>query len=137
MEKNFKREISALDEIFSFVDDFVTESRIDDAVAFSIRLAVEELFTNFVRHNTGGLDHIAISLKRDSNQLLIQLKDFQVEPFDMTKVKSVDVDLPLEKRKAGELGIHLVKSIVDKLSYEYSKRTLCVTAIKNLEEQDV
>jgi len=40
MRKKFKREISALDEIFEFADNFITVNEIGDAVAFSTRLTV-------------------------------------------------------------------------------------------------
>jgi anti-sigma regulatory factor (Ser/Thr protein kinase) len=37
----------------------------------------------------------------------------------------------------GGLGIHLVKSLFDTLTYEYSDRTLFITAVKNLEDARV
>lgn len=139
MDKKFKREISALDDIFGFVDNFIASNGIGDAAGFSTRLAVEETFTNLVRHNSGGLDHIFISLNidRDTNRLIIQLKDFNVENFDKTKIKSAEVHLPLSEKKIGGLGTHLIKNAVDTIKYDYKNRTLCITAIKNLEEKDV
>jgi len=137
MEREFERKLDALDEIFVFIDDFISANDLKDDVAFSIRLAVEELFTNLVRHNYGGRDHISLELTRDSRQLIVKLSDFDVEPFDITKATPVDVRQSLMDRKIGGLGIHLVRSVVDKLTYEYSDRTLCVTAIKKVEEKDV
>lgn len=137
MKKKFKRELTALDGIFGFVEDFTTTNRVGEDVTFSVKLAVEELFTNLLKHNTGGSDHIDIDLSREENKLVIVLKDFDVEPFDITQTKPVDIHQPLDERMIGGLGIHLVKSIVDKLTYEYKDRILCVTAIKNLEGKDV
>ena len=136
MERQFKREIDSLDEIFDFVDDFVSAHDINEDIAFSMRLVVEELFTNLVRHNVGGQDHILIRLDKDSNQLTLQLKDFDVEPVT-TPETQVDIHQPLDERRIGGLGIHLVKSVVDTLTYEYKNGTLCVTAIKNMEDEDV
>lgn len=136
MERQFKREIGSLDEIFDFVDDFTSSHDISEDTAFSLRLVVEELFTNLVRHNVGGRDHIPIRLDKDSNQLTLQLKDFDVEPIATPEIQ-VDVRQPLSERKVGGLGIHLVKSVVDTLTYDYKNGTLCVTAIKNMEDKDV
>lgn len=136
MEKQFKREIGSLDEIFDFIDDFVSAHDISEDIAFSMRLVVEELFTNLVRHNVGGQDHILIRLDKDSSQLTLQLKDFDVDPV-ITPETQVDIHQPLNERRIGGLGIHLVKSVVDKLTYEYKNGTLCVTAIKNMEDEDV
>ncbi len=137
MEKEFERELGALDEIFVFTDEFLATNDLSGEVAFSIRLAVEELFTNLVRHNCGGRQHINIELRRDSNRLVIKLTDFDVEPFDITKASPVDVRQSLMERRIGGLGIHLVRSVVDRLTYEYNDRTLRVTAIKKVEEKDV
>lgn len=137
MERKFERKLSALTEVFEFVDDFIAASDLKEGAAFSIRLVVEELFTNLVRHNCGGLDRVTLELSRDSGQLVVRLRDFNVEPFDITKTSPVDVRQSLMERRIGGLGIHLVRSVVDKLTYEYSDRTLCVTAIKKVEEKDV
>ncbi len=136
MKKKFKREINSLEGIFAFVDDFLSTNGVREKTALSIKLVVEELFTNLVRHNITSHDYITISLDRDSNQLVIRLKDIDVEPFELPR-KEVDVRKPLDERKVGGLGIHLVKSIVDKLTYEYKDRTLFVTVIKKLEDEDV
>jgi len=44
----------------------------------------------------------------------------------------VETDQPIEERKAGGLGLHLVKSIVDKITYEYKDRRMQVTIMKEL-----
>lgn len=136
MEKKFRREIDSLDEIFDFADDFFSAHDINEDIAFSMRLVVEELFTNLVRHNVGGRDHILIRLDKDSSQLILQLKDFDVEPVTIPEPK-IDIHQSLDERRIGGLGIHLVKSVVDTLTYEHKNGTLCVTAIKNVEDEDV
>jgi anti-sigma regulatory factor (Ser/Thr protein kinase) len=137
MNKEFRREISALDEVFEFIDGFVAAQEIDESVAFGTRLAAEELFTNLVRHNSGGRDHIVISLERKVDDLILRLEDFDVEEFDGTQAEEVDVSKPLSERRPGGLGIHLVKTVMDELKYEYRNRTLSVTAVKNLRRKDV
>jgi serine/threonine-protein kinase RsbW len=133
MEQSFARSHQSLDPIFSFVDDFISANKLEEKVVFPIKLAIEELFTNLVRHNEGGKQHITISMDRQNKEIVIQLKDYDVEPFDISKVEKVDINKPLSEREVGGLGIHLVKSIVDKIAYEYKNRTMCVTVIKNLE----
>jgi sigma-B regulation protein RsbU (phosphoserine phosphatase) len=39
--------------------------------------------------------------------------------FDVTQKREVDIDAPLEERKPGGLGVHLVQNLVDSLDYEY------------------
>jgi sigma-B regulation protein RsbU (phosphoserine phosphatase) len=40
------------------------------------------------------------------------------KPFDHTKQKNVDINLPAEKRPIGGLGIFLVRQIMDTVTYE-------------------
>jgi serine/threonine-protein kinase RsbW len=139
MEKKFKREFGALEDVFGFIDTFVDRSGLNADNAFITRLVVEELFTNLVKYNQMAQHDILIQLDKENGRLTILLMDFEVEPFDTSKIKTVDVGAPLDQREIGQLGIHIVKGLVDKLTYQYSKqeRTLCVTAVKNLEATDV
>lgn len=43
-----------------------------------------------------------------------------------------DIDKPIEDRTPGGLGIHLVKSMVDGLSYQYDARVMRIIATKDL-----
>ncbi len=49
------------------------------------------------------------------------LTDYDVEPFDVTKAPDVDVTLPIEQRRPGGLGLHLIRRLLDSIEYEYSK----------------
>ena len=137
MEEHFERSITVLDSIFSFVERFAAARNLDEATVFSATLAAEELFTNLVRHNVGGADYIAIHLDIENGRFIIRLTDFDVDPVDLSGELPADVYLPLAQRTPGGLGIRLVRSMFDSLTYEYRDRTLCVTAVKNLEDVHV
>jgi anti-sigma regulatory factor (Ser/Thr protein kinase) len=137
MERDFKREIAALDDVFRSIDEFLAGQPVDEKTVLVTKLVVEELFTNLVRHDIGGLDRVGVSLTREGGRLIIRLKDFDVDPFDLSEAEPVDIHLPLAQRKVGGLGLHLVRNLVDELSYDYENRVLSVTAIKNLEQRDV
>lgn len=137
MEQAFRRELGALDEVFAFVERFIASERLGAATAFAAKLAVEELFTNLVRHNIGGRDRIEVGLELDGGRLVVRLEDFDVEPVEIDQNTRAGTDLPLDRRVIGGLGIHLVKSIFDALTYEYHGGTLRVTATKHLEDAHV
>ena len=137
MPRTFPRTINALDDIFDCLGSFIAEHGIDEEVAFAVKLAVEELVINLVKHNTGGRDFFEIDMQADTSQMVLKLLDFDVEPFDITKVKPPKLDQPLTDRDIGGLGLHLVKSVIDKLVYEYEDRVMCITLIKKLEPKNV
>ena len=133
MEKTFAKSLGALDGVFDFLDEFVDAEAIGERDAFVIDLVVEELFTNMVKYS-GGVDrNVAIRIKRNDHQLILELTDFDSEPFDLADAKPVDVDAPVANRQPGGLGIHIVKTMVDELRYEMDERTLTVSVRKTLE----
>ena len=132
MQREFQKAIDSLDEIFQFLKSFLDEERVDEAAEFAIDLVVEELFTSMVKYDSGDSDRISVSVERVDSQVVLRLVDFDVDPFDPSSVEEVDVDRPLEERNAGGLGLHLVKSIVDKITYEYEDRKMTVTVVKNV-----
>ncbi|MFH1755546.1 MAG: ATP-binding protein [Candidatus Latescibacterota bacterium] len=139
MEKSFKRDVFALHEVVGFLHDFARVFAISDRASFFARLVLEELFTNLVKHNEGGRERISISLEREGNKMVFRMTDFDVEPFDMDTIAPVDIQDTIDQSKSGKLGLHLVQRIVDEITYKYSDvdRTLRVTAVKNLEADDV
>jgi anti-sigma regulatory factor (Ser/Thr protein kinase) len=134
MEKKFRRDIDALSDIVEFTERFLADQKVGESVGWSINLAIEELFTNMVRHNTGKGTQIELGMRVDDGRLTVQLVDDDVDPFDPSAVPKVEVDEAIEDRRVGGLGLHLVKSIVDKITYEYENRQMRVTIVKNLEQ---
>ncbi len=119
MQSTFDRSVASLDSIFSFTDSFFEAEAIDQSLRFAVNFTVEELFTNMVKYNVGGGSDILISLEKSDDGLVVSLTDFDVEPFDVTRVAAADTDAPIEQREAGGLGIHLVRKMVDSIDYDY------------------
>ncbi|UCG52828.1 MAG: ATP-binding protein [Candidatus Latescibacterota bacterium] len=132
MEKKYKRDFDELNSIYEATNRFLEEEKIGESVAWSINLAIEELFTNMVKYNTGAGHPILIRMSIKDGRLQIQMIDEDVDPFDPSEVPEIKLDEPIDERQIGGLGLHLVKSIVDKITYEYKNRQMKVTMIKEL-----
>lgn len=128
------REASSLEPLFSLLEDGFKGREIDARTSFCMRLTAEELFTNMVRHNVGAGDRITVRLDVSDERIRLELIDHDVEPFDPDTVPPVDVSLPAEERSPGGLGMHLVRAMVDDVSYRYEDRKLSVSVIKKLGE---
>lgn len=132
VERSFRKDVPSLDGIFGFLGQFIEQERLGSDVEFCITLLVEEIFTNMVRHNTASRNDILIGIERDGEQVVVQLTDFDVDPFDPEGVEEVDVEAPLDERRPGGLGLHLVKSLADKVVFEYENRELKVVVYKKV-----
>ena len=137
MKKRFKRQFSSLNKVFDFVNIFIQKNSVDKSVSFTLNLAIEELFTNMVKYSKESTSDISIDIAKKNSTLIVTLIDFDVEPFDLTKSKEVDIKAHLNDRKVGGLGIHLVKKMVDKIDYEYKNRESKITFIISLENKIV
>ena len=127
------RSISSLESLFDFLDGFVSRHAIPGDAAFDLKLALEELFTNMVKYHPEGADTILVRLERRGRDVLATLQDFDVESWDVTTAPRPDVDAPVEARRPGGLGLHLVRCVTDDLRYEYRDRSSTITVTKRLD----
>ena len=132
MEKAFERRLDSLGDVFAFLKEASTSMDLDQGMAFSVNMVVEELFTNMIKYGASGDREILIGVEKTDDQLKIKLVDYDSEPFDLTDLDSVDTSAPLNERRPGGLGIHLVKCIMDEVRYEYKNRTTHISLAKNL-----
>lgn len=128
----FQRDVESLDSVFQFMTRFFEQEKLGERIEYSLNLVVEEIFTNMVKYNTGTHSDIRLQLGRNHEGVLLELIDHDVDPFDPSSFRA-DVDKPVEQRTPGGLGLYLVNSLVDKISYEYHDREMKVSVIKRLE----
>ena len=134
-QKRFPRQFSALNSLFDFIAAFHSQYDGTDRDAREVELIVEELFTNFVRHNDGDRE-IAVELEHVDGSIRICIQDENVEEFDLTRVPEPDPAILLEDRRAGGMGILLVRRLAERVTYDYRDRTSTVTVVKRLRGHD-
>ena len=130
MQKWFARNIDALGDIYVFAEDVLSSGDIQDAVRFPIHLALEELYVNMVRYYPDNDNEILLEVSATDGKVTVTMTDYDVDPFDVTMPRNVQTDLPLNERKPGGLGLHLVQQMVDNLEYEYHDRQSTVRFTK-------
>jgi anti-sigma regulatory factor (Ser/Thr protein kinase) len=123
VHRTFRRSYGSITDIFEFTADAFARLRVDPALLRTIDLVVEELFTNMVKYSTMSDAAVRIDLTKVAGGVEVTLTDYDVEPFDITRAPDADVGLPIEQRKPGGLGLHLIRRLVDSIEYEYSKES--------------
>jgi serine/threonine-protein kinase RsbW len=116
----FGRSFDSLEDIFAFTSEFFGRHGLDRDLLPTVDLIVEELFTNMVKYSPGGAPSIRIEMAPALGGVEVALTDYDVDRFDVTLAPDADINLPIEERKPGKLGLHLVRRLVDSLQYEYS-----------------
>ncbi len=133
MEQSFKRELTALDDVFAFLDEAFSAYEVDTASAYAVNFAVEEFFTNMVKYEPEGDHSVSIRVEREANRLTVRMVDTGVQPFDVTNARAPDLSGSLEDRPVGGLGIHISKELLDSVTYDYGKGKSTITFVKTLE----
>ena len=102
--------------ISAFVQEEARRLRLADDVVFDIDLAVEEASTNIVRHayEPGQAGDLQVRLEAVDDELRITLTDWG-KPF-VADAAHLAVDVPLEVRAAGGMGVLLIHELMDEVT---------------------
>ena len=120
-DRRFGRSFDSLPAIVAFTAEVFARERIDPRLLPIVDLAIEELFTNMVKYGTGSNADVRIEITDVARGVEVTLTDYDVEPFDVTATPDVNVELPIDQRRPGGLGLHLVRKLMDSVEYEYNQ----------------
>jgi len=130
MQKKLNRSYDSLEEMYEFTERFLLDEAVEPAVRFPVHFVMEELFTNMVKYHPENANDILLAVNAAKGGVTVSLTDYDVDAFDVTLARQVDIDAPIEDRTPGGLGLHLIHKMVDSLDYDYADRKSTVTFTK-------
>lgn len=119
-EAMFPARLSAWRSAREFLERFCANASLARTPSLRLNLVLEELFTNTVNHgHRGDCDFpIWVSLTANECEVTITYLD-QCPPFNPLAVSKAQLDLPLDERKIGGLGIYLTTEMTMASDYAY------------------
>jgi len=113
---NERAEIQRLGEI---AERFGADNGLSDDEVMSVNLVLDELVTNIMDYgyDDGGRHEIRVTMTAEQGTLTIEVED-DARAFDPLAAPPPDLDLPLEERPIGGLGIHIVRSVMNSVEYQ-------------------
>jgi anti-sigma regulatory factor (Ser/Thr protein kinase) len=119
MRLQIKNDISEMIILREAVQDFSEQNQLTPDIVFVLDLCMEELITNVIKYGyeQPSQRQIQIDLSLEQGLLVLEIVD-DGKPFDPTRIPEPDLDVPLEQRQIGGLGIHLVRNYVDSMEYK-------------------
>lgn len=126
-------DLAELGRVAAQVDAFCMAEAIPADCNFKLNIALEELLTNTISYGyaDGGLHQIALTIAREGDELVAEISD-DGRPFDPLQAAPPDLDSPIEERRVGGLGVHLVKTLMDKVDYAHRDGRNHVTLRKRI-----
>lgn len=137
MQKKFNRSLNELINIVTMTEVFFLQEGLPADMRNVVDLAIEEIFVNMVTYNTETTQPVEIQMLPHGSGVEISMTDSNVERFDPTRLRHVDVDAPLEERQPGGLGLFLVLKMVDSINYQYQNRQSRISFTVNGKQQHV
>jgi serine/threonine-protein kinase RsbW len=114
-------------EVVEVLDAFCAAERVPDEVAWRLRVALDEIVANIVTHGQPssharerGMD---LWFRAEPGAVEITVAD-DGPAFNPLLQPEPDLTLPLRARQPGGLGITLVKSLMDRVDYEWTDRNV-------------
>jgi serine phosphatase RsbU (regulator of sigma subunit)/anti-sigma regulatory factor (Ser/Thr protein kinase) len=137
LEITIQNRLSEIEQFKHSFNAFSEQNKISTSVRRKMNLVFDELLNNIISYAYSDDDEhdIEIGLKLLENRLMVSIVDDGI-PFNPLNVDSPDIGLSLGERKVGGLGIHLVRKVIDKVSYQRRIDKNMVTFVKYLDSNN-
>ncbi len=101
------------------VSEFCKRNQLPSSVEADLNLALEEIVINVMAHGYADRrDHeIGVRLELERGTLTVRVEDDGL-PFNPLEAPPANLAVPPMERRAGGLGIHFVKTLMDGLQYQ-------------------
>jgi anti-sigma regulatory factor (Ser/Thr protein kinase) len=113
-------DLANLGTIAEFIARTLRECDIDEEVLFAVQLAVDEACSNIILYGypEGEAGTITITCTVDEESVRVMIAD-DGRPFDPLTVHPPRLDVSLEERQIGGLGVHFIRTVMDGVVYSY------------------
>ncbi len=127
--------LDQLERIYEAVDELGESEEWPAGMMYQVKLVLEELGVNIVTHgHANSPDHeFEVVLESDTEALTIELRDGGAPFNPLTDSAEPDIESGLDDRPVGGLGIYLVRTMMDELSYRRENDKNVLTIVKRKE----
>jgi serine phosphatase RsbU (regulator of sigma subunit)/anti-sigma regulatory factor (Ser/Thr protein kinase) len=111
--------LAVLPVLTAALDHALADEGLSESLRQDVTLVTEEVLSNVVRHGyaEGERDTIRVLARREGSRLHLEFEDGG-QPFNPLEHEPPDVDVPLEDREIGGLGVLLVRELSESVHYE-------------------
>ncbi len=127
-------DVAEVPVLAEFVEGVCEEAGMDMSTTMQLNLAIEEAVVNVMdyAYPAGEKGEVVVDAVVNDGLLQIVIRDHGT-PFDPTAKGDVDTTLSAEERNIGGLGIHLIRTIMDTVSYERVGDSNVLTLTKKIQ----
>jgi len=137
-ELKIEATIENLSKVFTFLQEALENCEVPPKIKRQIKLCVEEIYMN-ITHYAYNPDvgpakiGVAVVDKGNPERIIISFAE-EGRPYDPLKREDPDIELGLDERPIGGLGIYLVKTTMDSVAYEHKDGQNVLTIEKDFDK---
>lgn len=115
---SLKNQLDEIQKLVAAIEDYGAKHDLSARIVHVFTLALDELITNIISYgyDDQGEHRINVRFILQGSELAAELED-DGKPFNPLDRPAPDVDLSIEDREIGGLGIHFVRELMDKVEY--------------------
>ena len=116
-ELAFEAAVGRLADVRAAVRAFARDAGADEEGVADLVQAVDELACNVIEHGYAGAPgQLDIVLAATGDEIRVTIRD-AAPPFDPRSVAEPRLDLPLDRRPIGGMGVHLARTLTDRMDH--------------------
>jgi serine/threonine-protein kinase RsbW len=113
-----RNDLAEIPQVTEAIRIFSEKSELPQDLNFTLQLVAEELLSNIIRYGypDQGSHRIQFDVQSDSDEVSIVVQDDGI-PFNLLEYPAPKKAANLDELKVGGLGIHLVRKMMDEITY--------------------
>jgi len=114
-----RNDLSEIPRLHWELENFGQKCSLSSKTLFELNLILEEVLANVISYAYGDNQRheIVVRAHLRDGELLIEVED-DGRPFNPLQIPPPDLERPLERRKIGGLGLHLVRELTNGIEYD-------------------
>ena len=131
-ELRVKADLAEIERVRDFLRQRMHGIIIEEEETIKLELALHEIFVNVVLHAyPKGDGDVTIRIRSDGGTFCIEIRDRGM-PFNPEEMPPIDLEKKIEMGTRGGLGIYLIKTLMDEISYRRDGDENVLTVCKRM-----
>ena len=118
IETTIKNSIAEIARVVALVEELASVQQLPPSSIWPLNVALDEVLSNIISygHEDGAEHEICVRVSVEHGLVVAEVED-DGKAFDPLAAPTPEIDVPLEERSVGGLGIHIVRNLMDEVTY--------------------
>jgi anti-sigma regulatory factor (Ser/Thr protein kinase) len=133
VSRTFAGELDQIHTVYEFISDTIRRKGLPAEGIPTLDMVTDEIFNNIATYayRDGDYKWITVEIDAEDDTILMTFIDGGA-PFDPSFAETPDISLSAGERDFGGLGIHIVRSVMDSMTYSRENDRNVLTVRKKL-----